>query len=140
MPMDTSHEVIFEPETYIGDAINTDRMNHDEMMEITTPVNKAPSVIPSEDKTPTPILKVGNSGTTVMKRDPALVNKIRIMHARQGYDETIGRFIARLNALADIGDPLMKHAKVDETQDVVHMEPFSLVALVKGLYDKDTRN
>ena len=96
-PMDTSHEVIFEPETYIGDAISTDRINHDDMMEVTTPVNKSPSVIPPEDKTPTLILKVGSSGTTVMEKDPALVNKIRIMHARQGYDETFGRFFARLN-------------------------------------------
>ena len=69
-------------------------------MEVTAPVNKAPSVIKSEDKTPTPILKVGNSGTTVVEKDLALVNKIRIMHARQGYDETIGRFVARLHASA----------------------------------------
>ena len=91
MPMDTSHEVIFEPETYIGDAINTDRMNHDEMMEITTPVNKAPSVIPSEDKTPTPILKVGNSGTTVMKRDPAAFNTM----CQKG--KKVGHFATRCN-------------------------------------------
>ena len=126
--MDTSHEVIFEPETYIGDAISTDRINHNDIMEVTSPVNKAPSVIPSEDKTPTPMLKVGNSGTTVVEKDPVLVNKIRIMHARQGYDKTIRRFVARLYALADISDPLTGHTKVDKTQEIEHMKPFLLVA------------
>ena len=101
-------------------------LSHD-IMEFNTPANKVPSVILYKDnKPPTPISKVGNSGTTVIK-GPTLVNKIIII-------------VDRLHALADICDHLMEHAKVDETQDVVHMEPFSLVALVKGLYDEDTRN
>ena len=140
-PMDTSHEAILEPETYIGDAISTDRINHDDIMEVTAPVNKAPSVIKSEeDKPTTPILKVADPGTTVAEKDPALVNKIRIMHARQGYDKTIGRFVARLHTLADISDPLTEYTKVDGTQDIVCMEPFLLVAFVKGLYDEATKN
>ena len=69
--MDTSHEEILGPETHIEDAISTDRMNRDDIMEINTPANKVPSVILYEDnKLPTPILKVGNSGMTVMKKDP----------------------------------------------------------------------
>ena len=42
--------------------------------------------------------------------------------------------------LADISDPSMEYTKVDGTQDIVHMEPFLLVALVKGLSDEATKN
>ena len=41
-PMDTSCEEILEPETHIEDAISTDRMNHDDIMEINTPATKCP--------------------------------------------------------------------------------------------------
>ena len=57
-PMDTSYEEIpslNEPKTYIEDAMSEDRINHDEILEHTPPVNKAPSVVQSEDdKSPTP--------------------------------------------------------------------------------------
>ena len=35
---------------------------------------------------------------------------------------------------------MTEYTKVDGTQDIVHMEPFLLVALVKGLSDEATKN
>ena len=39
--------------------------------------------------------------------------------------------------MANISDP---STKVDGTQDILHMEPFILLALVRGLYDEDTKS
>ena len=125
-----------EPSTY-----SEDRTDNDEILEDTIPVNKAPSEKQSKDDVPpTPITKVADPGTAVTKKHPDLLTKIGIMNTRQGYDETIGRFVARLHALTNTSDPSTEYTKVDRTQDIVHMEPFILLALVKGLYDEATKN
>lgn len=73
-------------------------------------------------------------------KHPNLSNKMRLMDTRQEHDETVIGFVARLHELANIGDPLTECTMVDGTQDILHMEPFILLALVKGLYDEDTKS
>ena len=65
---------------------------------------------------------------------------MRLMDTRQEYDETVRGLVARLHGLANISDPSTECTKVDGTQNILHMEPFILLALVKGLYNEDTKS
>ena len=62
------------------------------------------------------------------------------MDAKQERDEAVRTFVAILRGLANICALSMECTKVGCTQDVSYAKPSILLALVKGLFDGDTKS
>ena len=71
-------------------------------------------------------------------RQSDLLNKVRLMDAKQEREEAMRTFVARLRGLANICALSMTCTKEDCLQDMTYAEPSILIALVKGLYDAET--
>ena len=75
-----------------------------------------------------------------VERQSDLLNKVRLMDAKQECEEAVRTFVARLRSLANFCALSMVCAKVGCAQDMSYAEPSILLALVKGLYDGDTKS
>ena len=74
-----------------------------------------------------------------MEKQSDLLNKVKLMEAKQERDEPVRTFVARLRGLVNIRILYTQCTGGDCTQMVSHAEPTILLALVKGLYDGDTK-
>ena len=68
-----------------------------------------------------------------------LLNTVKLMEAKQERDEPVRTFVARLRGLANICLLSTQCTGGTCTQTVSYVEPSNLLALVKGLYDGDTK-
>ena len=75
-----------------------------------------------------------------VERQSDLLNKVGLMDAKQEREEALITFVARLRGLANIWALSMICTKVGCAQDMSYAEPSILLALVKGLYDGDTKS
>ena len=65
-----------------------------------------------------------------VEKQSNLLNKVRLMDAKQERDKAVRTFVARLCGLAKICALSTKCTKVDCEQDVLYVEPSILLALV----------
>ena len=75
-----------------------------------------------------------------VERQSDLLNKVRLMDAKQEREEAVGTLVARLRGLAKICALSMVCTKDGCLQDMTYAEPSILLALVKGLYTGDTKS
>ena len=75
-----------------------------------------------------------------VEKQSHLLNKLRLMDATQEWEEAVRSFVARLRGLATICALSMTCTKEDCQQEMTYAEPSILLALVKGLYDAETKN
>ena len=68
-----------------------------------------------------------------------LLNKVKLMEAKQERDEPVITFVARSRGLADICVLFTQCTGDTCTKTVSHVEPTKLLALVKGLLYLDTK-
>ena len=73
-------------------------------------------------------------------RQSDLLNKVRLMDAKQEREEAVRTFVARLRGLANICALSTVCTKEGCTQDMSYVEPSILLALVKCLYNGDTKS
>ena len=76
----------------------------------------------------------------VVERQSDLLNKVRLIDAKQEREEAVRTFVARLRRLANICALSMVCTKEGCSQDLTYAEPSILLALLKGLYDGDTKS
>ena len=74
-----------------------------------------------------------------VEKQSDLLNKVKLMEAKQERDEPIRTFVARLRGLAIICILYTQCTGGGCTQTVSHVEPTILLALFKGLADGDTK-
>ena len=74
-----------------------------------------------------------------VEKQSDLLNKVKLMEAKQECDEPVRTFVARLCRLANICvlSTLCTGGACEQT--VSYVKPSILPALVKGLYDRDTK-
>ena len=75
-----------------------------------------------------------------VEKQSDLLNKVSLMDAKQERDEAVKTFVARIRGLANICTLSTKSTKGPCTQDVSYLDSSILLALVKGLYDGDTKS
>ena len=73
-----------------------------------------------------------------VEKQSDLLNKVKLMEAKQERGELIRTSVARLRGLANICNLLTKCPNETCTETVSHMNATILLALVKGLVDMDT--
>ena len=74
-----------------------------------------------------------------VEKQSDLLNKVKLMEAKQECDEPVRRFVSRLRGLANICTLFTQCTGGGCTQTVSHVEPTILLALVNGLADGDTK-